>query len=77
MTTKIKSAARELTHHLKVCKLVLKDTQTPKPAKIFLGFAVVYIPFPFSIIVSPVLIIIGLKMVPKEVIEVCKARVNS
>ena len=73
----MKSAATELTHHLKVCKFVLKDAQAPKQAKILLRFAVAFIPFPFSTICSPILIIIALRMIPKEVIEVCKVRVNS
>ncbi len=77
METKLKSAIRELAHHLKVCKLVLKDTHAPKQAKILLGFAVAYLPFPVSIIISPILIIIALRMTPKEVIEGCKVRVNS
>lgn len=73
----MKSATRQLTHHLKVCKLVLKDTHAPKQAKIILGFAVAYIPFPFGFIISPILIIIVLRMIPKEVIEGCKVRANS
>ncbi|MCZ6674767.1 MAG: hypothetical protein O7C75_17700 [Verrucomicrobia bacterium] len=77
MDTKLKPAIRQLTHHLKVCKLVLKDTHAPKQAKIILGFAVAYIPFPFGFIISPILIIIVLRMIPKEVIEGCKVRANS
>jgi len=77
MTTKMKFAASQITHHLRVCKLVLKDTHAPKQAKILLGFAVAYLPFPVSIIISPILIIIALRMTPKEVIEGCKVRVNS
>ncbi len=77
METKMKSRVSDLMHHLKVCKLVLKDTHAPKQAKILLGFAVAYIPFPFSIIISPILIVIALRMIPKEVIEVCKVRVNN
>ncbi len=77
MTARMKSAASQIMHHLKVCKLVLKDTHTPKQAKVFLGFAVAYIPFPFGIIVSPILIIIALRRIPKEIIEGCKVRVNS
>ena len=71
------NAAREIMHHLKVCKLVVKDTHAPKQATILLGFAVAYIPFPFGFIISPILIIIALRMIPKEVIEGCKVRVNS
>ena len=51
MTTKMKAKARKLAFHLKVCKLVLKDPQAPKQAKILLGFELAYIPFPFSIII--------------------------
>ncbi len=71
------AAARKIMYHLKVCKLVLKDTHTPKQAKVVLGFAVAYIPFPFGIIVSPILIIIALRLIPKEIIEDCMVRVNS
>ena len=77
MTTKMKSAARELTHHLKVCKFVLKDPQAPKEAKFLLGFALTFILFPFSTIISPILIIIALRLIPKEIIEDCKIRVKS
>ena len=77
MTTRIKSAARDITHHLKVCEFVLKDAQTPRQAKFLQRFAVAFIPFPFSIIILPILIIIALRMIPKEVMEVCKVRVNS
>jgi len=77
MMTKMKSAASQLTHHLKVCKLALKDTHTPKQAKILPGFAVAYLPFPFGLIISPILIIIALRMIPKDVIEGCKVRVIS
>jgi len=71
------NAAREIKHNLKLCKLVLKDAHAPKQAKILLGFAAAYIPFPFGFIISPILIIIALRMIPKEVIEGCKVRVNS
>jgi len=55
------AAARKIMRHLKVCKLVLKDTHTPKQAKILLGFAVAYVPFPLGIIISPILIVIALR----------------
>jgi len=77
MTTKMKFAASQITHHLKVCKLVLKDTHAPKQAKFLPGFAVAYLPFPFGIIISPILIIIALRMIPKELIKGSKVRVNS
>ncbi len=71
-----KSVARYLKYKIKVCQLVLKDSRTPKLAKILLGIAVVYIPFPFGFIISPALIIIALRLIPKEVIEYCRTRAN-
>ncbi len=77
LRTEMNAAARKIMRHLKVCKLVLKDTHTPKQAKILLGFAVAYVPFPLGIIISPIFIVIALRMIPKEIIEGCKASVNS
>jgi len=77
LATKMNAVAREIMLHLKVCKLVLKDTHTPKKAKILLGFAVAYLPCPVGIIISPILIIIALRMIPKEIIEGCQVSVNS
>ncbi len=71
-----KSVARYLKYKIKVCQLVLKDSRTPKLAKVLLGLPIEYIPFPFGFIISPALIIIGLKLIPKEVIGYCNTRAN-
>ena len=71
-----KSVARYLKYKIQVCKLVLKDSRTPKLAKVLLGLAVAYIPFPFGFIISPALIIIALRLIPKEVIEYCSTMAN-
>jgi len=71
-----KAIASYLKYKIKVCQLVLKDSRTPKLAKVLLGFAVAYIPFPWGFIISPALIIIALKLIPKEVIEYCSIRAN-
>ncbi len=71
-----KSVARYLKYKIKVCQLVLKDSRTPRLAKVLLGLAVAYIPFPFGVIISPALIIIALKLIPKGVIEYCSTRAN-
>jgi len=71
-----KSVARYLKYKITVCQLVLKDSRTPKLAKVLLGFAVVYLPFPLAVIISPALIIIVLRMIPKEVIEYCSTKAN-
>ena len=72
-----KSVARYLKYKIKVCQLVLKDSRTPKLAKVLLGLAVAYIPFPFGFIISPALIIMALRLIPKEVIEYCSTKANS
>jgi len=46
-----KAVARYLKYKITVCQLVLKDSRTPKLAKVLLGIAVAYIPFPFSVII--------------------------
>jgi len=69
-----KSVARYLKYKIKVCQLVLRDSRTPKLAKVLLGIAVAYIPFPFGLIISPALIIIALTLIPKEVIDYCSTR---
>jgi len=71
-----KSVARYLKYKIKVWQLVLKDSRTPKLAKVLLGLAVAYMPFPFSVIISPALIIMALILIPKEVIEYSSTRVN-
>jgi len=68
--------ARYLKYKIKVCQLVLRDSRTPKLAKVLLGLAVAYIPFPFGVILSPALIIIALRLIPKEIIEYCSIRAN-
>ena len=71
-----KFLARYLKHKIKVCQLVLKDSRTPTLAKVLLGLAVAYIPFPFGVIISPALIIIAVRLIPKEIIEYCSTRAN-
>jgi len=71
-----KSVARYLKYKIKICQLVLKDSRTPKLAKVLLGIAVAYLPFPFGFIISPALIIIALRLIPKGVIEYSRTRAN-
>ncbi len=58
-----------------VYRLVLKDNRTPKLAKFLLWFALGFTPFPFAVFVVPVLIVIALRIIPKEVVDENRVRV--
>jgi len=87
----LRSTASKLKNELKVYRLVLKDRRTPRLAKFLLGLAVAYLLLPFDIIpdfipvighlddlvVIPILVILALKMIPREVIEECRTTVAS
>lgn len=86
MFEKLKSVGQTLKHELRVYQRVLKDSRTPRAAKCLLGVAVGYVLLPFDIIpdfipvighlddliIVPALVIIALKMIPKEVISDCR-----
>lgn len=90
MFSKLKSAVKRLKQEIHVYRLILKDKRTPILAKIFLWMALGYIFLPFDIIpdfipiigqlddlvIVSTLIIIALKMIPKEVVEDCRAKAN-
>lgn len=87
MFERLKSVGKNVRHEIKVYRLVLKDGRTPKLAKFLLGLALVYAALPFDlipdfipvighlddIVIVPALVIIALKMIPKEVVEDCRA----
>jgi len=91
LSTRLKAVGRNLKREIQVYRLVLKDHRTPRLAKILLGFAVGYAILPFDIIsdfipvigqlddliIVPALIIVALKLIPKEVVEECRARADS
>lgn len=86
MLEKLKAIGRELKRELRVYQRVLRDKRTPRTAKCLLGLAVGYVLLPFDIIpdfipvighvddlvIVPALVIIALKMIPKEVISECR-----
>lgn len=88
---KLKSAAKNLKHEIKVYRLVLKDSRTPKLAKFLLGLAVGYTLMPFDLIpdfipvighlddliIVPALVILALKIVPKDVVQDCRVKARN
>ena len=76
------SVAARVRREISVYRLVLRDSRTPKLAKVLLAAALGYALFPFDIIpdwipvlghlddlvVVPALVILVLKLVPKEVV---------
>jgi uncharacterized membrane protein YkvA (DUF1232 family) len=88
---KLKSLASQLKRELAVYRLVLKHPQTPWLAKFFLGLAVAYLLLPFDLIpdfipilgqldevvILPILLWLALLLIPKNVIQDCRARVQS
>lgn len=91
MFNRLKSVTRSFKREINVYRLVLKDSRTPRPAKLLLCMAIGYLFLPFDVIpdfipvlgqlddliIVPALVILALKMIPKDVIEDCRARANS
>jgi uncharacterized membrane protein YkvA (DUF1232 family) len=82
---------RQVKRELAVYRLVLADPRTPLPAKILLGLALGYLLMPFDIIpdfipvigqlddvlIVPGLVLLALRLIPGQVIEECRARVQA
>ena len=82
---RLKSIGMTLKRELKAYRLMLRDRRTPKAAKLLLALAVGYLLLPFDLIpdfipligyvddmiIVPTLVLIALKIIPKEVIEEC------
>lgn len=87
----LKAVAYSLRRELKVYRLLLKDSRIPRITKITLGLAIGYALLPFDfipdcipilgylddLIIVSLLIIIGLKFIPTQVIEECRTMVAS
>ena len=85
---RLQSHFARLRREIRVYQLVLQDSRTPRIAKSLLGFAVAYLLMPFDIIpdfipvlgqlddliIVPLLILLALKLTPKEVIADCRLR---
>ena len=87
---RLRFIGENIKHELRMYQLIMRDKRTPKVAKVLLGLAVFYALLPFDIIpdfipvighlddfiIVPVLIIMALKMIPREVVEDCKVRAS-
>lgn len=90
MKWNLRTLWKTFRHEIDFYRLVLRDRRTPWLAKVFLGAAVFYTFLPFDIIpdfipvighvddilIVPLLIYIGLKLVPGEVVEDCRYRLK-
>ena len=91
MFEKLKAISKNVKREIKVFQLVRKDHRTPKLARWLLGLAVGYLFMPFDIIpdfipvighlddaiIIPTLVVLALKMIPKEVVEECRLKAAS
>jgi len=88
---RLTQVAQEVKRELAVYRLVLADSRTPRPAKILLGLAIGYLLMPFDLIpdfipvigqlddvlIVPGLVLLALRMIPKEVVADCRAKVQN
>ena len=91
MINRLRIIGSNLKHELKIYQLVLNDRRTPRLAKVFLGAAVGYALLPFDLIpdfipvighlddvvIVPVLVMIGLRLVPQDVVDACRTQVEA
>jgi len=90
MFEKLKAATIKLKREIKVYQLIKNDPKTPKLAKLLLWIAIGYTLLPFDIIpdfipvighlddviIVPAIVILALKMIPKDVVKECRERAN-
>ena len=88
MFTTLKRISKDFKNKLKVYKIVLQDSRTPKAAKFLLKAAITYAVLPFDIIpdfipiighlddmiIVPGLVFLAYCLIPKEIIEDCRKK---
>jgi uncharacterized membrane protein YkvA (DUF1232 family) len=91
MQGRVKAFVHRFKEELAVYRLVLSDRRTPWLGKLLLGGAVAYVLSPIDLIpdfipvlghlddvvIVPLLVYVGLKCIPREVIEECRAKVRA
>ena len=89
MLKKAKAIVEAFKREVRVYRLVLAHPRTPWLARILLGAAVAYAASPIDlipdfipvigylddVIIVPALVFVALKLVPKDVVEECRAKV--
>lgn len=90
MLEKLKVLGKKIKREVKIYQLVLRDNKTPKLAKFFLWLAVAYALSPIDLIpdfipiigylddvvILPLLFLIALRFIPKEIIEKHRRQLN-
>ena len=90
MSGRLKTVARNLAREVRVCKAILGDARTPWLARVLLGCGVAYALSPIDLIpdfipvvghlddaiIVPALIVLGLRLVPKEVVHEHRERLR-
>ena len=82
---------RKLQSELKVYRLILSDSRTPRVAKVLLAVAIFYAVSPLDLIpdvipvigflddllIIPGLVLLALKLTPKDIVEECRIKAYS
>jgi uncharacterized membrane protein YkvA (DUF1232 family) len=90
LLARLRAIARNVGREVRVCRLVLGDTRTPRLARVLLWAAVVYALSPIDlvpdfvpvigqlddVVVVPALITLGLALVPKDIVREYRERVS-
>ena len=90
MLERLKTVAHSLKREIAFYRLVVRDSRTPRIAKIILGLAILYIFFPFDLIpdwlpvigqvddliIVPVLVIVAMRLIPDEVKRECRKKLQ-
>jgi uncharacterized membrane protein YkvA (DUF1232 family) len=87
LSARLKEMARSLKRELVFYKLVLRHEKTPRLAKVLLGAATFYLAVPIDlipdfipvighlddVIIVPALVALAVKMIPRAVLDECRA----